>query len=445
MLNLLRRFKQIPTASATTAYLRSSSSIASVAPRLFSTTGFTTVPDSTKLEEENWTRYTPPSFYPVSIGDVLHSKYQVLYKAGYGTTATIWICRDLQRNECVCMKSMVSNYPSVEHEIKVYDVLSTASKTSRSPGKRFVRHALDHFELRHGECDYHFLIHEPLGASLQFFLDEIKVGLPIEYVKDLASQMLHALAYIHSAGVIHTDLQANSILLHVQDEIVLKDAEEAEIEHPSARKSIGQKRDHGQGQSQPQPQSVVFQTTEHPSPLGRWIGGKSGPVLCDFGEARIGKQSYTELIQPAADRAPEVFLHIPWGSAVDIWSFGCTIWNLLLGENLFPRTWAYTADKDQLARMVALLGPPPSSFLDVGPRALEFFNQDGSPKGEVPSETLESLLASSLERTKKTMTAEESAAFLAFLRRALTWTPEGRVSAEELLWDPWIASRAERW
>lgn len=45
--------------------------------------------EETKLEEENWPWYTTESFYPVRIGDVLHDKYRVLYKLGYGTTATI--------------------------------------------------------------------------------------------------------------------------------------------------------------------------------------------------------------------------------------------------------------------------------------------------------------------------------------------------------------------
>ncbi|KAF8891451.1 kinase-like domain-containing protein [Gymnopilus junonius] len=420
---------------STLAYFHSASGTTSVAPRLFPATGFITVPASTKLEEENWTWYTPQSFYPVSIGDVLHSKYQVLYKLGYGTTAYYLVIR----NEYVCMKFMVSNYPSVQREIKAYDILSKVSKTSTSPGKRFVRQALDHFELGYNERKYHFLIHEPLGATLQFFLDIAEDGLPIDYVKDLASEILHALAYIHSAGVIHTDLQASNILLRIQDKIVLKEGEEAEMEHPSARKFIGE----GQGQS------VVFETREHPGPLPRWIGEKSGPVLCDFGEARTGKESYTELIQPAAYRAPEVFLHLPWGPAVDIWNFGCMMWDFLLGENLFPQMRGldpHTASQNQLARMVALLGPPPEALLaDSGPRALEFFNPDGSPKGEVPSDTLESLLASGLERTEKTMTTEESAAFLAFLRRTLTWTEEGRVSVEELLVDPWIAEESSRW
>jgi serine/threonine-protein kinase SRPK3 len=88
MLKLLKRFR--PTA------FRSASGTPTVAPRLFPATGFTTIPASTKLEEENWPWYTQQSFYPVRIGDVVHSKYQVLYKLGYGTTATTWLCRDLQ-------------------------------------------------------------------------------------------------------------------------------------------------------------------------------------------------------------------------------------------------------------------------------------------------------------------------------------------------------------
>jgi serine/threonine-protein kinase SRPK3 len=88
-MKLLKRFRP-------TARFRSASGTSTIAPRLFPATGFTTIPASKKLEEENWPWYTQQSFYPVRIGDVVHSKYQVLYKLGYGTTATTWLCRDLQ-------------------------------------------------------------------------------------------------------------------------------------------------------------------------------------------------------------------------------------------------------------------------------------------------------------------------------------------------------------
>ena len=115
-----------------------------------------------------------------------------------------------------------------------------------------------------------------------------------------------------------------------------------------------------------------------------------------------------------------------------------------MGRHLFSRKGApdeMMADKNQLARMVALLGPPPEELLaDSGPRALEFFNEDGSAKGEVPNETLESVLTSSLEQADKTMTVEESKVFLTFIRRTLTWAAGNRASASELLIDPWITN-----
>ena len=116
----------------------------------------------------------------------------------------------------------------------------------------------------------------------------------------------------------------------------------------------------------------------------------------------------------------------------------------MFSQQLFSRKVAHdkeTADKNQFARMVALLGPPPEALLaNSGPRALRIFNEVGSTKADVPNETLELVLASSLERAQKTMTVEESEAFFAFMRRTLTWTEEKGASASELLADPWIAN-----
>ena len=49
---------------------------------------------------------------------------------------------------------MVYDYSSVQREIKGYEALGKVSKTSASIGKRYVRQALDHFELRHGDRNY---------------------------------------------------------------------------------------------------------------------------------------------------------------------------------------------------------------------------------------------------------------------------------------------------
>ncbi|KAF9479122.1 putative CDK4/6, partial [Pholiota conissans] len=375
--------------------------------------------------------YTPQSFYPVRIGDVIHSKYQVLYKLGFGTTATVWMCRDLHRDAYVCMKSMVCGYSSVKREVRAYELLKKAGQATKLPGKQYVRQALDHFELHHDDRIYHFLIHEPLGMSLETFMEGCGGSFPVGYVKELTIQMLQALEFIHSAEVVHADIQPSNILLHIQDETVFKEAEEKEMQHPTERKISEE--------------TVIFGTMDLEATLRRWIGPNSKPVLCDFGEARTGnlKDGYVEHIQPAQYRAPEVFLYLPWGEFVDIWNLGCMVWHMMLGRHLFPQTDAdeRTREKDQLARMVALLGPPPDTLLkDSGPRALEFFNEDGSFKGDVPNETLETFLASSLEHGKCEITAEESEAFLAFMRRTLTWTEVTRSSASDLLKDSWLGN-----
>ena len=37
----------------------------------------------------------PAKFYPVRIGQVFESRYQVVSKMGYGSTSTVWLGRDL--------------------------------------------------------------------------------------------------------------------------------------------------------------------------------------------------------------------------------------------------------------------------------------------------------------------------------------------------------------
>jgi hypothetical protein len=44
---------------------------------------------------------------------------------------------------------------------------------------------LGHFELSQGDRGFRFLIHEPLGVTLQYFLDISRGSLPIHYAKEL--------------------------------------------------------------------------------------------------------------------------------------------------------------------------------------------------------------------------------------------------------------------
>ena len=114
----------------------------------------------------------------------------------------------------------------------------------------------------------------------------------------------------------------------------------------------------------------------------------------------------------------------------------------MLGNQLFPRAanvdnadeeTKLKEDSNHIARMVALLGPPPAQLLEkAGARALDFFDADGSLKVKIPDISLESLLEERLKRADQPLKRD---LFLRFLRRCLTWTAETRATANELLSD----------
>jgi serine/threonine-protein kinase SRPK3 len=68
---------------------------APLAPLQFPTAGFEVVSENYILEEEQFEEFKTGRYYPVNIGDIFNSKYQVLGKLGFGVTSTVWLARDL--------------------------------------------------------------------------------------------------------------------------------------------------------------------------------------------------------------------------------------------------------------------------------------------------------------------------------------------------------------
>ena len=106
-----------------------------------------------------------------------------------------------------------------------------------------------------------------------------------------------------------SDLQPHNILLGIKDKTIFSQFEKAELEDPSPRKFAG---DH-----------IIYQSR----PLRPSFGL---PVLCDFGEARLGNEEHDDDIMPDVYRAPEVILNMKWGYKVDVWNVGVMVSNNLL-------------------------------------------------------------------------------------------------------------------
>jgi hypothetical protein len=65
-------------------------------PRVFPSSAFTILDPSVKIEEENLPDYLKERYYPVQIGEGFSTRYQVITKLGFGSSSTVWLCRDLQ-------------------------------------------------------------------------------------------------------------------------------------------------------------------------------------------------------------------------------------------------------------------------------------------------------------------------------------------------------------
>lgn len=62
--------------------------------------------------------------------------------------------------------------------------------------------------------------------------------------------------------------------------------------------------------------------------MGKPRNGEWGePVLCDFGEARIGKvhEDTGPFVQSHIYRAPEVTFEMPWGPPIDVWNLAALV------------------------------------------------------------------------------------------------------------------------
>ncbi len=105
-----------------------------------------------------------------------------------------------------------------------------------------------------------------------------------------------------------------------------------------------------------------------PENILRAKGPPNRLVLADFGNASVDiANDMCYEAQTPWYRAPEVCLEAKYGAAVDLWSFGCIIYEMEVGKALFRGD-----NSEQLTFLhVRELGKPPAEFLDLEPASME--------------------------------------------------------------------------
>lgn len=182
---------------------------------------------------------------------------------------------------------------------------------------------------------------------------------------------------------------------------------------------------------------------------------------------------------PMALRAPEIILQSSFDHRIDIWSFGCYLFEIIAGHPLFnlppvfrspkdanddalPMSGADNGlqmnDDDHLLQMYSALGPLPLTMFERWPRRMRYFDANMKlirtdvGKSEVPlcpcyiGPTLEQNLRDSRKKLLRGTAAEErvDAKLLHVMRSALRYDPNSRLSASNLLSLDWFTA-GEGW
>ncbi|PYI11487.1 kinase-like protein [Aspergillus sclerotiicarbonarius CBS 121057] len=292
-----------------------------------------TIDRSMLVEEEAIPTYNPDRFYPVHIGEVLNHRYQVVGKLGYGSTATVWLCRDLLDNCYVALKAYIAS-TSPTQEIAIYNHLKTLQ--SNHAGQSCLRPLIDIFQARNPDgyrthtCLLLLLLPDKVMSSAM--------------VRTTMRNVLAALDFLHTeARVIHTGQTLEN--------------------------------------------RTIYLSRQLPISYGT-------PILCDLGEARLGTDNQRGDIMPDVYRAPEIILNMSWDYKVDIWNVGMVIWDLFQHGHLFrarnPK--GKLDDGHHLAEIQAVLGSPPPQFLARSEKSKQYWDDNGQWKSQVsiPNHDLES-------------------------------------------------------
>lgn len=187
-----------------------------------------------------------------------------------------------------------------------------------------------------------------------------------------------------------------------------------------------------------------------------WLGMVSDEItlneakllLGDFGVAfRPSDKSRFESYTPLVIRPPEAFFEpmTPLSFASDIWSLGCTIFELLAHRSLID---GILAPQDEItAQQVHLQGPPPSEWWDNWEQRSKWFDETGRPlSNECDIWTWDRRFEQWVQDPRQScgmgvISEEEKAALFELLHWMLAWRPTERPNAGEVLDTAWM----KRW
>lgn len=289
---------------------------------------------------------------------------------------------------------------------------------------------LDTFKVKtkQGEhlCIVYDVLREPIDICMEKFPGR---RFSCEKIRVLLPALLTGLDYLHSeAKVVHTDLKADNIMMGLGDPTILDRFVQRELEHPAPRKA-------------PDHHGRIIYTSCSDFGEAPTMAVIASAKITDIGLAVFGDEKNYKPIQSNAFMAPEVILQCGWSYPADIWNLAVMLWDLFENFGLFDsidtRPSHYQPAK-HLGLMIALMGPPPKEFIKRGAKSHQFFDAQGEFK--YPEYILKDL---DWDASVSRLRGEEKDLFIDFAKKMITWVPEERWTAKQLLEHPFLTKERD--
>lgn len=339
-------------------------------------------------------------YYKIRPGELLDGRYQVSTTLGRGMFSGVARAVDVTTKKDVAIKIMRNNDALRKGGFTEINILEKLNATDPDDKKHIVRFERS-FEYKAHLC----MVFENLSMNLREVLKKFgnNVGINLNATRAYAYQIFLALGHMRKCSIVHADLKPDNILVN------------------EARNLL---------------------------------------KICDLGTAIDRSDAATAATEPMPYlvsrfyRAPEIILGVPFDYAVDMWSIGCTLYELYTGKILFTGE----NNNQMLKNIMEIRGKLSAKLYRRGELAHNHFDELGNfisvERDKILGKTNVRTLASvKPTRDLRTRLLAASAGmddaesrelnhFVDLLERCLTLNPDKRLTPAEALKHPFFTHRA---
>jgi serine/threonine-protein kinase PRP4 len=339
---------------------------------------------------DNWD--DPEGYYNTILGELIENRYHVTQNLGRGMFSSVVRATDTTTNDLVAIKIIRNNDTMRKAGIKEIDILNDIAENDLEDKKHIIR-LYRSFDHKGHLC----MVFENLSLNLREVLKKFgrDIGINLKAIRAYSQQLFLGLSLLKKCQYLHADLKPDNILVNE---------------------------------------------------------GRNLLKICDLGSASPTSENLTApYLVSRFYRAPEIILGLPYDTGIDVWSIGCTLFELYSGKILFTGR----NNNGMLRSIMECRGRFPHKLLRKGTLTNQYFDDllnfqaidEDRVTGrlttrmiEVKAKPVRDLRTRLMPKGKKMDEGErkELELFLDLLDRCLDLRPEKRITPAEALRHPFI-------